>query len=130
MMRSTIFVLSVGFLTACNQAATLPTEADIGIERGMALFAQNCAACHGATAEGGIAPDLTLISQRAGGTFPTDYVMATIDGLGRHGKADAVMPEFGAGDMGATVVVEHDGLGTPVPADLLALTTYLESLQK
>jgi hypothetical protein len=56
--------------------------------------------------------------------------MAQIDGLGRHGDPDAVMPEFGAEDMGDTVIVEHEGLGTPVPADLLALTEYLRTIQR
>jgi hypothetical protein len=55
--------------------------------------------------------------------------MAQIDGMDRHWQAGG-MPEFGAGDMGATVIVEHDGLGTPVPADLLALTEYLETIQR
>ena len=33
-------------------------------------------------------------------------------------------------DMGDTVIVEKDGIGTPVPAELLALTEYLESVQE
>jgi hypothetical protein len=40
------------------------------------------------------------------------------------------MPEFGAGDMGDTIIVENpDGTGTPVPARLLALADFVESLQ-
>jgi hypothetical protein len=56
--------------------------------------------------------------------------MAQIDGLGRHGDPDAIMPEFGARDLGDTVIVEQDGLGMPVPADLLALTEYLRTIQE
>ena len=108
----------------------LPTTSDVDVPRGAALFAENCAACHGADGTGGIGPDLTRLAHRNGGDFPETRVMAQIDGMARHGDSGAVMPEFGAGDMGATVVVEHDGLGTPVPADLLALTTYLESIQQ
>ena len=102
---------------------------------GAALFAQDCAACHGADGRGGAsaagrAPDLTGLAARAGGTFPTIEVLAQIDGLGRHGDPEPRMPEFGAGDMGPTVVVElTEGIGTPVPADLLALAGYLESIQ-
>jgi mono/diheme cytochrome c family protein len=116
-------------LAACTpQASTLPTEADISPERGLALFQQDCAACHGAEGMGGSGPDLTGLGR--GDAFPTMRVMAQIDGLGRHGDPDAVMPEFGAAGLGDTVIVERDGLGMPVPADLLALTEYLRTLQR
>lgn len=102
------------------------------------LFMENCAACHGADATGNgprarelgvIAPDLTMISARNGGSFPRDAVMSKIDGY-HAGGYGTVMPEFGASDMGDTVIVENNGLGTPVPIKLLALTDYLESLQR
>jgi mono/diheme cytochrome c family protein len=105
---------------------------------GKQLFMDNCASCHGTDATGGgtlsrnlakAAPDLTTLSVRHGGTFPRDYVMSTIDGLSRAPHFSSDMPEFGAGDMGDTVVVEMDGLGIPVPRDLLALTAYLERVQ-
>ncbi|SFJ03015.1 c-type cytochrome [Jannaschia pohangensis] len=113
-------------LAACQP---VDPEPRVDVERGAALFEQNCAACHGADAKGRIGPDLTTLAARNGGTFPQTRVMAQIDGLARHGKDGAVMPEFGAGDLGPTVVVEHEGLGTPVPADLLALSEYLASIQ-
>ncbi|CUH40351.1 putative bifunctional cbb3-type cytochrome c oxidase subunit II/cytochrome c [Jannaschia seosinensis] len=113
-------------LAACQAAETEPR---VDVERGAALFAADCAACHGADGTGGVGPDLTAITARAGGEFPTMRVMAQIDGLGRHGDPDAVMPEFGAADMGPTVIVEQDGLGTPVPADLLALSEFLRAIQ-
>lgn len=116
-------------VAGCLSQSPLPTDADIDATRGAALFAQSCAACHGADAMGGRGPDLTTLAARNGGPFPRDRVMATIDGLERHNDAGAVMPEFGAQGLGATVIVEHDGIGTPVPADLLALTTYLDSVQ-
>ncbi|WP_299818837.1 cytochrome c [uncultured Jannaschia sp.] len=117
-------------LAACQAGDPLPTEADVDAARGRALFAANCAECHSADGTGGIGPDLTGLAKAAGGTFPETYVMATIDGMDRHGDPDAVMPEFGARDLGDTVIVEHGGLGTPVPADLLALTTFLRDIQK
>ena len=98
-----------------------------------------CASCHGADATGGgdagrdlatAPPDLTMIAARNGGTFPTDQVMSTIDGLDRGTHFSAAMPEFGAGDLGETVIVENEGLGTPVPMKLLMLTEYLESIQQ
>lgn len=127
LLLSSVVALSV---SGCMESRDLPDTDDIGASRGAALFARDCAACHGADARGPAGPDLTTLTARAGGTFPRQYAMATIDGLGRHGDADAAMPEFGARDMGQTVIVEHDGIGTPVPADLLALTSFLESIQR
>lgn len=124
-----LFLLLLLPVAGCVES-DLPTEADVNATRGAALFAQGCAACHGADATGGVGPDLTGLTLAAGGTFPKDGVMAQIDGLSRHGDSGAIMPEFGAEDLGQTVIVEHDGLGTPVPANLLALTTYLESIQR
>jgi hypothetical protein len=75
-------------------------------------------------------PDLTGLTASNGGVFPRDAVMSTIDGLDRGTHFSAAMPEFGAGDLGETVVVESDGLGTPVPMTLLLLADYLESMQQ
>ena len=106
---------------------------------GRTAFMENCASCHGVDGKGdgpmarGLAtapPDLTLIAARNGGVFPTNQVMSTIDGLDRGEHFSAAMPEFGAGDMGATVIVEEDGIGTPIPMQLLALAEYLESIQQ
>lgn len=106
---------------------------------GRSAYMENCASCHAADATGNgpdaralgvIAPDLTGLATRNGGTFPRDQVMSIIDGLSRDPHFSAAMPEFGAGDLGDTVVVEQDGLGTPVPLTLLLLTDYLEDIQK
>ncbi|MEJ6401444.1 c-type cytochrome [Yoonia sp. 2307UL14-13] len=106
---------------------------------GRKAFIADCAGCHGADGTGNgpdaralatTPPDLTTISARNGGTFPRDQVMSTIDGLDRGVHFSNAMPEFGAGDMGDTIIVERDGLGTPVPERLLALTEYLEGIQQ
>ncbi len=107
---------------------------------GQMAFMADCAGCHAADGTGSGAdardltdqpPDLTTIASRNGGTFPRDQVMCTIDGLDRGAHFSVAMPEFGAGDMGDTVVVEtEEGLGTPVPERLLILTDYLESIQR
>jgi mono/diheme cytochrome c family protein len=104
-----------------------------------AAFMEDCSACHGPTGTGSLAlgltldppaPDLTGLSARNGGVFPRDYVMSTIDGFARGAHFSPAMPEFGATDMGDTVIVENpDGTGTPVPTRLLALADYVESLQ-
>lgn len=128
-MRFHFVILAVLGLAACVNE---PID-------GRTAYLENCASCHGLDAKGdgpmarGLTtapPDLTMIASRNGGVFPTDQVMSTIDGLDRGEHFSAAMPEFGAGDMGATVIVEEDGLGTPVPMQLLALAEYLESIQQ
>jgi hypothetical protein len=111
-----------------------PPEVD-----GALAFAEDCSACHGAGGQGGgplaqgldpAPPDLTGIAARNGGVFPRDRVMSVIDGFSRGAHFSPAMPEFGAGDLGPTVIVEGpDGTGTPIPARLLALADYLESIQ-
>lgn len=117
-------------LTACIDT---PEQPD-----GKLAYMENCASCHGFDAKGTgdmaenlivMPPDLTTLSARNGGVFPSDYVMSTIDGLARAPHFSGAMPEFGANGMGDTVIVEKDGIGTPVPAELLALTQYLEGVQ-
>lgn len=124
--------LCLGLLVGCVDD---PQEVDAA-----AVFAENCAACHGSGGRGDgpmagnltqILPDLTTIARRNGGTFPRDQVMSIIDGYNRGSHFNAAMPEFGAGDLGPTIIVENpDGTGTPIPARLLALADYLESLQR
>lgn len=106
---------------------------------GRTAYLENCASCHGTSGMGdgpaarGLAvapPDLTQIAARNDGVFPRNQVMSTIDGLDRGTHFSAAMPEFGAGDLGETVIVEDQGLGTPVPMKLLVLTEYLESIQQ
>ena len=127
-MRYFIILAALG-LTACVEE---PVD-------GRTAYLENCASCHGndamgdgptARALGVAAPALTTISARNGGTFPRDQVMSIIDGLNREPHFSTAMPEFGAGDLGETIIVENDGLGTPVPQKLLVLTEYLESIQR
>ena len=128
-------VLAVLALSACVENAD---ETRVDVLRGKQLFAENCAVCHGTNAEGaGIAslglgappPGLTRLTIENGGVFPRERVLAVIDGLDRHNNPMATMPEFGAGDLGPLIQVENNGLSTPTPAIMLALATYLESIQ-
>lgn len=120
-------------------AGCVEQELDVSAEAGEMLFQTNCAGCHGVDARGAgsfgqqlftVPPDLTTLSANNGGVFPTDYVLGVIDGFHRDPAFSAAMPEFGAGDMGPTVIVEEDGLGTPVPARMLALVSWLETIQE
>lgn len=95
----TLSILLLGFLiqtiVSCNQNAK--------VRQGAELYASYCQVCHG---EGGQIgpmadllknppPDLTLISQRNGGKFPTDQISIKVAGkqdIAGHGASD--MPVF------------------------------------
>lgn len=127
-------------LAALTSAACSPEEQATRTDsvRGKALYEARCAQCHGATGAGagpasaGLlrpAPSLRGLESGNDGIFPRDYVMTTIDGLSRHNQQVAAMPEFGAENLGPLIQIEEDGLSTPIPADLVALATYVETLQ-
>lgn len=130
-MRRLTMILPL-MLAACVTETEIPD--------GRMAFMQDCSACHGTDAKGSgsltlgiglIAPDLTQISARNGGTFPRQKIMAIIDGLNRDPHFSNAMPEFGAGDLGEAVIVEgEDGLGTPTPVRLIALADYLDRIQE
>ncbi|CUH64044.1 Cytochrome c, mono-and diheme variants [Thalassovita gelatinovora] len=120
-------------LTACVENS-MP-EAD----EGAALYANNCAICHGSTGRGdgelakSLRPapsDLTAITRRYG-TFPRAHVLSVIDGYTRMENPGDDMPEFGLLLEGDTVPVDiGDGTFSPVPRPLAALLVYLESIQQ
>lgn len=101
-----------------------------------------CATCHGDAGRGdgplaaSLTPhpaDLTTISARNDGVFPTTRVMSVIDGYtrGQHGNGGP-MPEFGDLLDGRQVLYD-DGLGgppVPVPERLRDLASYVEGLQR
>ena len=111
---------------------------------GAALFAENCAMCHGGDgrgkgelaaeirAERGRLPaDLTQITRRNKGTFPRAHVLSYIDGYTRGRLPAQNMPEFGLLLEGPSVPVDTgDGVMSPVPRPLAALMVYLESIQR
>ena len=130
----------IGLIIAGLAAGCTPDLGDrTSASNGATLFAENCASCHGAQARGYDGPtrdwtpppDLTLLTQRNGGTFPEIEALATIFGSADHTNPGRTMPEFGAGDLGPTVIVEvEEGIGTPIPADLVALSEFLRSVQR
>lgn len=133
MARAAWIAVGVALCTGC--ASVLPGIDPDNPKDGEALFSARCAGCHGADARGDgpgnedlpkLPPDLTRLSARNGGEFPRDYVMSVI--FASPGP-DSAMPIFGHGDLGDLVIVEEDGIGTPIFTDLLAIATYLETLQ-
>lgn len=135
MLRSyTSLSLMLLIISACTASMI-----DMPKPSGAQLFDKHCTSCHGQTGEGdgplasgfAIPPsNLTLIRERNGGTFPTEDVMAQINGYaGRHQLGG--MPEFEevlqSPDVDWTA---PSGVVIPTPQALLALATYLESIQQ
>ncbi|MBC6407798.1 MAG: cytochrome c [Rhodobacteraceae bacterium] len=124
-------VLTLGVLWAIVGAA--PVMADISIEDGAALFAAHYVACHGADGTGDgsaaaglgtAAADLTEIAARRDGVWPM------LDGYVRQVSPRAGMPAITALGDGPVVAFDTgNGQVTDVPARLLAIATYLESIQ-
>jgi len=114
-----------------NYPQTLPEY------NGEQLFQRFCASCHGrlAVGNGPVAPalsvpvpDLTLLSKRAGGTFPVERVLEVIDGravLPAHGTR--VMPVWG---YELEAQIPPDQPGRDIAQDLIdRLVEYLRSIQ-
>ena len=110
-------------------------DADVG----RAVFDTHCAACHGTDARGAgpmaqvliIPPgDLTQLTQKTGGIFPTSEVIAKIDGrtpLLSHGSP---MPVFGGFFEGKGVTMRgEEGILIMTSQPIIDLVTYLETLQ-
>lgn len=117
-------------------AACMPEDQ---ITTGASDYREFCAGCHGADARGsgpaaaGLTPqppDLTLIARQHDGRFPRAQVMSRIYGY-TMGSSDSPMPAFGHLLEGKTVLYDSgDGRETPTPWRLVALSQYLERIQR
>lgn len=125
-------LLCLPALAACVDAKDTP---DTGAED----FATYCAACHGPTGKGdgeaaaGLSrkpANLTRLSAKNKGSFPTTRVMAQIWGYAG-AKGRGVMPDFGPMLQGEMVPYDGgDGIETPTPIRLVELAEYLKRLQQ
>ncbi|WP_395006149.1 c-type cytochrome [Cypionkella sp.] len=130
-----VMIAAAMMLGACVPASAPETEAS---STPAMDFADYCAGCHGAGGKGdgaaaaGLATkpaDLTTLSARNHGSFPTTRVMAQIWGYTGK-KGDGVMPDFSPLMAGALVPFDGgDGIQTPTPIRLVALAEYLQGLQ-
>lgn len=102
--------------------------------RGANLFAQNCAGCHGTDGTGGAQiPDLTQLSQAAGGVYPQARVLDKLDGYarGQAAYAGSEMPNFGMLMTGPlTRIPLEGGMSREFPEGIVALDAYLRRLQR
>jgi mono/diheme cytochrome c family protein len=128
--------LLVALVISAFAQTTPQQQAPIRPVGGATIFRNNCAACHGLKGRGdGPAskalnrkvPDLTGLSQRNGGTFPTAQVRTTI----MFGKDD-LLPAHGSKTMPIWGPIFHQiefdqDLGD---VRLENITKYLESIQR
>lgn len=123
-------------------AATLALAACLPVEEppsGAEDFADFCAGCHGLSGKGDgemaatlarRPADLTRLSARNGGTFPTTKVMAKIWGYTGGKGGGAVMPNFGPLlDSDLVPYDGGDGIETPTPLRLVQIAEHLKALQ-
>lgn len=127
----TLLAVPVAALVACVDTKDAP-------DTGPADFAAYCSACHGAQGKGDgelagtlakKPADLTRLSRRNKGVFPTTRVMAQIWGYAG-AKGRGVMPDFGPlleGDM--LPYDGGDGIMSPTPIRLVELAEYVKALQ-
>lgn len=110
------------------------------LDLGAQVYAEACATCHGAGAQGDgpmagalaiKVPDLTTLASRNGGQFPWLATLHMVDGrtgLRGHGGP---MPIFGALMKGDTVAVDaEDGSPVIVSKRVLAVVDWLASVQR
>jgi mono/diheme cytochrome c family protein len=131
-----LFVMAIGGAAASQEKPKIvkrpPPPTEVSDAPGM--FREYCASCHGAEGKGDgpaakalktVPADLTRISERNGGKFPTAKVRRYIEGLDEipaHGSRE--MPVWGQ-------VLRTVAGGQPdVVLRVENLTKYVESLQK
>ncbi|MFD0978274.1 MULTISPECIES: c-type cytochrome [Roseobacteraceae] len=126
-------------ILVCIVGGAVQTTADEVPADGGMLFEKHCARCHGTdgTGNGNASgnlntrpPDLTKIAARRDGVWPMLEVMSIVDGYTKQTTPREEMPLISALTDGP--VVEFDtgnGLFTEVPARLIAVANYLESIQ-
>jgi mono/diheme cytochrome c family protein len=126
--------LGLAFILAA--APTLAQDA----ESGAVLFRDHCATCHGLAAEGGgpmtpvlsvRPPDLTVLAEAEGGTFPLERVVRRIDGRDEVLAHGGPMPIFGmilGGESG--MVDAFDGTPVFTTRAVVDIAAWLQTVQK
>lgn len=124
-----VMVMSLG-LVACGRETG---------EGGAALYAANCAICHGLDAHGGggggveglskTPPDLTRLAARNGGMFPTDRALLALQGYGADGQHWPQMAGITALQSDSRERVRIAGTRVRTTEPIASLLLYLERIQ-
>lgn len=142
--RILVHTAAAAAVTVAFSGAVFAADDATELKLGEMEYMSQCASCHGPKGHGDgpvaavlktAPPDLTMITSRYSGTFPTDQIVMMIDGrnmINPHG--DRNMPVWG--DRYFTAAVER---AQSVPHDVdaqamalgrvTALVSYLESIQ-
>jgi len=138
-------VVAYTHTASATTAVTAPSLTPPELAKAAKDFNTYCSVCHGRDAKGRgpVAgelktppADLTRISDRAGGTFPTEVVFKKVEGLDMplaHGTSD--MPIWGAlfvrQAIGEGVLIEDAKTAARVATDRIRrLVNYLETIQE
>ena len=128
---------------AAQQSTPVPTIKPIPIQptspaSGEQMYSTYCAVCHGvkATGNGPAAPamkipppDLTLLSAKNGGVFPTDHISSVLKfGVENPAHGTSQMPIWG--DLMGTLHSADPDNATVVHQRIVNLTNYLKQIQK
>jgi len=125
-----------GGVCAAQEKAPKQSKPNPALAAGAKLYKQNCAVCHGNDGKGNgpppasspftqPTPDLTTLTQRHNGEFPTDYVKSVLrNGMSMPDHGPAEMPVWGVVFKAMTKSDE-----ARVAARIDNLTKYIQSLQ-
>jgi mono/diheme cytochrome c family protein len=123
--------LCLALLAGCHGSGP---DAQKAAKRGQVIYAKECAHCHGAGGEGGVAaqgvtpPGLVTLAARNGGVFPYEDVRRFVMGVARAEDRNAAMPEFAS--VGLRHVYPKGGAdGEVLEGDFEDLLSYLEAIQ-
>lgn len=126
--------LSGALLSACSDG---PAEDADRVREGQRVYVKECAACHGARAEGAgpaslhldvVPPDLAGLKQRNDGYFPREFVSRFVMGQLEKDDPSSPMPDFSA--IGLRHVYPNGGAdGEVLETDFANLLDYLEAIQ-
>jgi mono/diheme cytochrome c family protein len=126
--------LALAVILAAGAAAAQDAES------GAVLFQDHCATCHGTAAEGNgpmtavlsiAPPDLTVLAEANGGTFPLERVVRRVDGREEVLAHGGPMPVFGmilGGESG--MVDAFDGTPVFTTRAVVDIAAWLQTVQK
>ncbi|MHA6345894.1 c-type cytochrome [Roseivivax sp. CAU 1761] len=140
MSRKFVCMAGALVLGACTVTGSEDTVARGNAEMtGAELYAEHCSVCHGSTGlgdgpmAGNFRPrpaDLTRISG-PDDKFPHAQVRSQVHGYFRRNTTHPSMPEFAEVLDGPTIYYDSgDGIKTPTPRPLVAISEYLASIQQ